>query len=71
MGTQYKLNISAENFVGEGEISDDITFTFANPPIIFFYICWNSPSSSTGDNNIGYKIYLNYLLYCSNQIKLL
>ena len=34
MGTQYKLSISVENIVGEGEISDEITFTFANLPSV-------------------------------------
>ena len=63
MGTQYKLSISVENIVGEGEISDEITFTFANLPSVpqniaitnsnnYFYISWNAPSSSNDDNNI-------------------
>ena len=57
MGTQYKLSISVENIVGEGEISDEITFTFAQNIAItnsnnYFYISWNAPSSSNDDNNI-------------------
>ena len=64
MGTQYKLSISVENIVGEGEISDEITFTFAQNIAItnsnnYFYISWNAPSSSNRDNNNGYKIHLS------------
>ena len=34
LGTQYKLSINDENIVDEGEISDEITFTFANLPSV-------------------------------------
>ena len=73
LGTEYHLSISAENIIGEGEVSEEIKFTFANPPSIpqnveiskngnYFYITWSAPSSNNGDDSIGYKIYLSYYI---------
>ena len=30
LSTEYKLSISVENIIGEGDISDEIKFTFSN-----------------------------------------
>jgi hypothetical protein len=73
LGTEYKLSISAQNIIGEGDVSDEIKFTFANPPSEpqnvdinqndnYFYITWSAPSSNNGDDSIGYKIYLSYYI---------
>ena len=69
-GTYYKVQVSSVNVVSESELSNAITFLFANVPSVpqsltltstetTISATWAAPASNNGDTVTGYMIYLN------------